>query len=86
MSSTAARLWAKMAVQSAGSPAATRVAAGEPSLWTAIFAHNRAAVLDALRLLGGRLEEFRAALEAGDAAAVDNLLAQAKRVRDALGN
>ncbi len=64
----------------------TRVAAGDPSLWTAIFAHNRAAVLDTLRLFGARLDEFRAALEAGDMAAVDNLLAQAKRVRDALGN
>src|SRR5206468_2944891 len=48
----------------------TRVAAGDPSLWTAIFAQNRAAMLDSLRLLAGRLEEFRAALEAGDAAAL----------------
>jgi prephenate dehydrogenase len=64
----------------------TRVAGGDPSIWTAIFAHNRAAVLDALRLLTARLAEFQSALEAGDAAAVDRLLTQAKRVRDALGS
>ncbi|MCI0458347.1 MAG: prephenate dehydrogenase/arogenate dehydrogenase family protein [Gemmataceae bacterium] len=64
----------------------TRVAAGDPSLWTAIFAHNRGAVLDALAKLSGRLEEFRAALEAGDSAALDTLLTQGKRTRDALGS
>jgi prephenate dehydrogenase len=64
----------------------TRVAGGDPALWTAIFAHNRAAVLDNLDLLGARLAEFRQALESGDAAALDRLLTQAKKVRDALGN
>jgi cyclohexadieny/prephenate dehydrogenase len=64
----------------------TRVAAGDPGLWTAIFAQNRAAVLDGLRLLAARLGEFRQALEAGDDAALDRLLTQAKKVRDALGN
>ena len=64
----------------------TRVAAGDPSLWTGILAQNRAAVLAALKHLTGRLHEFRAALEAGDTAALDDLLTQAKRVRDALGN
>jgi prephenate dehydrogenase len=64
----------------------TRVAAGDPSIWTGIFAQNRQAVLDALTLLGQRLDRFRAALEGGDGAALDSLLAEGKKVRDALGS
>jgi len=63
----------------------TRVAAGDPALWTAIFAQNREAVGDALDLLQERLRRFRAAFRAGDWSQVDELLAQAKRNRDALG-
>jgi cyclohexadieny/prephenate dehydrogenase len=64
----------------------TRVAAGDPNLWTAIFLQNRAAVLDALERVKGRLGEFEQALRAEDRAGLDSLLAQAKKVRDALGN
>ncbi len=64
----------------------TRVAAGDPSLWTAIFAQNRAAVLHALDRLTEHLDRFRNSLEAGDFTALNNLLAQAKKVRDALGS
>ena len=64
----------------------TRVAAGDPSLWTAIFEQNRAAVLEALGRLGARLAQFEGALRAGDYALMDALLAQGKKVRDALGN
>jgi prephenate dehydrogenase len=64
----------------------TRVAAGDPALWTAIFAQNRGAVLQALQRLTGRLDAFRVALEAGDWTTVDTLLAEAKRSRDALGS
>jgi prephenate dehydrogenase len=64
----------------------TRIAAGDPRLWTAIFAQNRTPVLEALGRLEGRLHEFRQALESGNNAAVDQFLAQAKEVRDALGN
>jgi prephenate dehydrogenase len=64
----------------------TRIAAGDPDLWTAIFGHNRVAVLDALSCLETRVGAFRRALEAGDAATITELLAQAKKVRDALGN
>jgi prephenate dehydrogenase len=64
----------------------TRIAAGDASLWTGIFAQNRDAVLDALQLFAARLAKYRHALEAGDAPALDRLWAQAKRVRDALGN
>jgi prephenate dehydrogenase len=64
----------------------TRVAAGDPAIWTGIFVQNHAAVLDALQQLECQLGRFRAALQTGDAAALDALLAQAKKVRDALGN
>jgi prephenate dehydrogenase len=64
----------------------TRVAAGDPSIWTGIFVQNRQAVLEALRVYLGRLDEFRAVLDRGDEQALDDLLAQAKRVRDALGS
>jgi len=64
----------------------TRIAAGDPALWTAIFVHNRAAVLQALRAVQERLEEYHRALEGEDTQAIQNLLAQAKKVRDALGS
>jgi cyclohexadieny/prephenate dehydrogenase len=64
----------------------TRVAAGDPKLWTAIFAHNTAALLEALRPFSERLSQFQAALAAGDWSTVESLLTQAKKVRDALGN
>lgn len=64
----------------------TRVAAGDPPLWTAIFMHNRAAVRSALQRFTQQLERFQSALDAGDAHALDTLLTQAKEVRDALGN
>jgi prephenate dehydrogenase len=64
----------------------TRVAAGRPALWTGIFFQNRAALLDALQGLTAQVERYRAALEAGDAAALDSLLTHAKKVRDALAS
>lgn len=64
----------------------TRVAAGDPSIWTGIFAQNQVAVLDALNLLHERLAQFQQAVQAEDWATVDALLAQAKKVRDALGS
>jgi prephenate dehydrogenase len=64
----------------------TRVAAGDPSVWTGIFEQNREAMLDAIGLLQDRLIEFKMALMTGDRAALDELLAQGKRIRDALGS
>jgi prephenate dehydrogenase len=64
----------------------TRIAAGDASLWTGIFAQNRQAVLDALERFADRLANYRRALEAGDWPALDQLWTQAKEVRDALGN
>ena len=64
----------------------TRVAAGDPGVWTPIFQHNRAAVQSALDRLEERLSAFRQAIANDDAAALDQLLAQGKKVRDALGS
>jgi prephenate dehydrogenase len=64
----------------------TRIAAGDPGLWTAIFRHNQGPLLDALGRLEGRVAEFRQALANDDGAAIERLLRQAKEVRDALGS
>ncbi|HEY1859472.1 MAG TPA: prephenate dehydrogenase/arogenate dehydrogenase family protein [Gemmataceae bacterium] len=64
----------------------TRIAAGDPALWTGIFASNRPAVLEALQQLEDQLAKFRHALETKDEQRLGELLAQAKRVRDALGS
>lgn len=64
----------------------TRIAAGDAELWSAIFTHNRAAVLDGLTRFEKQLTDYRQALERGDVAAMTQLLAHAKKVRDALGS
>ena len=63
----------------------TRIAGGDPQLWTAIFQANRGAVLAALEQFTTRLDEFRRLLETGDGAGLGQWLAEAKQVRDALG-
>jgi len=62
----------------------TRIAAGDPEIWTAILRENRDAVLAALSGYETRLGEFRRALEANDGAALDRLWREGKAVRDAL--
>ena len=64
----------------------TRIAAGDPSLWTAIFMQNWAALIEALGLVQDQVIEFKRALMAGDQAGIDALLARGKRSRDALGS
>jgi prephenate dehydrogenase len=64
----------------------TRIAAGDVSLWSVVFLHNRGPILHALTALEDELDRFRAALRAGDRGALDLLLTQAKRNRDALGS
>jgi prephenate dehydrogenase len=64
----------------------TRVAAGDPDLWAAIFAQNRGAVLAALGRLNAGLAAFRDALEHDDNFALHQWLDHAKQVRDALGS
>jgi prephenate dehydrogenase len=63
---------------------ATRLASGNPALWTAIFQANRQAVLDALELFEGQLDRFGQALGNGDPAALNALLQLGKTIRDRL--
>ncbi len=63
----------------------TRVAAGDPKLWAAIFEANRECVLSALTAFTDRITEFRRLLEAGDRAGIERWLTEGKQVRDALG-
>ncbi|HET7828813.1 MAG TPA: prephenate dehydrogenase/arogenate dehydrogenase family protein [Candidatus Limnocylindrales bacterium] len=63
----------------------TRIAGGDPALWTAIFQANRAEVLAALGRLTGWLDEFRRLLESGDTDGLFRWLSEGKQVRDALG-
>src|SRR5262249_9126722 len=64
----------------------TRVAGGDPQLWTAIFDQNRESLLSALDGLEQQLSRFRSALCAPNLDALHVLLAQAKKVRDDLGS
>ncbi len=60
----------------------TRVAAGDPDLWTAIFVQNREAVREALDAFEGGLERFRAALD--DPHDLRTFLSEARECRRAL--
>lgn len=62
----------------------TRLAGGDPALWSGILCSNRANVLDALDRLDDQLRRFRDLLVAGDRAALETLLAQGKSVKDAV--
>ncbi len=64
----------------------TRVAAGDAELWRQILLDNRVHTLKALAGFEKVLSDFRAALEAGDSAALAKLLTQGKRIRDFVGN
>jgi prephenate dehydrogenase len=62
----------------------TRLAGSHPAMWVGIFTQNRGPVLDALARLQQQLDRFRAALQAADVAAIEDLLSQGRRVREAL--
>jgi prephenate dehydrogenase len=62
----------------------TRLAAGNPTLWTAIFRSNADAVLDALARLDVQLHRFREALASGDAELLAELLHQGQQARRSL--
>jgi prephenate dehydrogenase len=64
----------------------TRLAGGDPQLWTAILAQNSENVAAALDRLQERLMRFKSALAAKDSAAIQELLLEAKKVRDDLGS
>jgi prephenate dehydrogenase len=62
----------------------TRLAAGSPELWQAIFLSNQPALLEAVARFQAQLERFRDALARGDGASLRILLEQGKYVRDSL--
>ena len=64
----------------------TRLAAGDPAVWSAIFVQNRDNVLAALKMVQERLPKVASALTTSDATAIERLLADAKRIRDDLGD
>lgn len=59
----------------------TRIAAGDPGMWTEIFETNRPAVLDSLKKFEGQLAELRGLLEKGDQKGLQEWLAVAKDIR-----
>jgi prephenate dehydrogenase len=64
----------------------TRIASGEPDLWSQILLDNRASILKSLAGFEKTMAEFRAALEEADAVKLRQLLMEGKLRRDALGN
>ncbi len=60
----------------------TRIASGDPALWTSILIHNREAVSNHLRELISRLSQFATALDSNNAADIEALLSQGKNARD----
>ena len=64
----------------------TRIAAGDPELWTQILLENRSHVLKSLAGFEKTVAAFRVALERGDRRKLLQLLTEGKQVRDAVGN
>jgi cyclohexadieny/prephenate dehydrogenase len=62
----------------------TRLAAGQPALWSAIFQANQTHLLTALSQLEAQLSRFREAILQGDRAALETLFQQGKKVREDL--
>lgn len=65
---------------------ATRTAAGDPSLWSAIFAQNQESVIQVIDDFQTRLGDFRQALSEGDFNRVCEILEHGKKSRDAVAN
>jgi len=64
----------------------TRIASGDPVLWTAIAHENAVALALAIDQFAGRLTELREAVLNQDDEELARILTAAKRVRDALGS
>lgn len=64
----------------------TRVAAGDPPLWTAIVRENALALSLALEQFADNLDRLRAAVLDRNADAITDILSAGKKVRDALGS
>lgn len=59
----------------------TRIAAGSPTIWPAVCAENREAILDTLDRLMSELSGLRAMVDAGDGAALGEALTVAQHTR-----
>jgi prephenate dehydrogenase len=64
----------------------TRIAAGNPGLWSAIAHENALALAHTLDQFGKRIAELREAIVNQDTATLTRILTEAKKVRDALGS
>jgi prephenate dehydrogenase len=64
----------------------TRLASGDPEVWSAIFTTNASNLLSVIKQFRAQLDEFQSALENRDSAGLARLLAAAKGIRDDLGN
>ncbi|HEY2892948.1 MAG TPA: prephenate dehydrogenase/arogenate dehydrogenase family protein [Pirellulales bacterium] len=60
----------------------TRIAGGDPAMWRQIMLANRENLLAAFDRFVSGLDQWRRALETADGPSLENLLAEAKRVRD----
>jgi cyclohexadieny/prephenate dehydrogenase len=65
---------------------ATRIAAGDPQLWSAILLANVGEVTAGLRVVSARLDELRRAIETADKQRLEELLQVAKHNRDGVGS
>ncbi len=64
----------------------TRIAGGDPALWSAILLANADEVAAGLRAVSGHLQELREAIEKRDKERLERLLRTAKQNRDGLGS
>lgn len=64
----------------------TRVAGGDATLWRPILSSNRAEVTTALGEFQAQLDRLKEALVLMDDGSLEKLLAEGKRIRDALGS
>jgi prephenate dehydrogenase len=64
----------------------TRIAAGEAELWSQILSDNADNVLKALDRFEKSLAAFRSALERGNRRRLNQMLTEAKQIRDAVGS
>jgi prephenate dehydrogenase len=64
----------------------TRVAAGDVELWTQIFGQNAESMVPAIDRLVEQLQTMRNQIAQGDWEKLQEILQQAKRIRDAVGN
>lgn len=62
----------------------TRIAASSPAVWRDILLENRRHLLPLVRALEARVAEMRAAMEVGDEAALEAVLAEGRRMRQRL--